>query len=65
MKRNEDLFLKDILESISKIENFSKGLSKEKFMKSELEQSAIIRQIEVIGEAVKNISNETKENIAD
>ena len=61
MKRNELLFLKDILESISKIGKFSKGLSKEKFMKNELKQSAIIRKIKIIGEAVKNISNKTKD----
>ena len=61
MKREELMFLNDIIDSISKIEKFSKGLSKEKFMKDELKQSAIIRQIEIIGEAVKNVSNEAKE----
>ena len=60
MSRKENLYLKDILNSIENIENFSKGLTKEKFMKSSLKQSAIIRQIEIIGEAVKNISNETR-----
>lgn len=61
MKRKELLFLKDILESISNIEEFSKGLSKEKFMKNRLKQSAIVRQFEIIGEAVKNISDSTRE----
>ena len=41
--RNEDLFLKDILESIKNIEEFSRGLSKEEFMKDKLKQSAIVR----------------------
>ena len=50
------MFLKDILESISRIEKFSKGLTRDEFMKDELKQSAIIRQLEIIGEAVKNIS---------
>lgn len=61
MIRNEMLFLEDILDSISNIEKFSKDLSKEKFLKNELKQSAIIRQIEIIGEAVKNISDKTKD----
>ncbi len=61
MKREELLFFTDIMESISSIENFSKGLSKEKFLKNKLKQSAIIRQFEIIGEAVKNISNSTRE----
>lgn len=60
MRRNELLFLEDILDSISNIEKFSRGLSKEKFLKNELKQSAIIRQIEIIGEAVKNISDATR-----
>lgn len=61
MKRDELLFVGDILGSMNLIERFSKGLTKETFMKDELRQSAIVRQIEIIGEAVKNISDETKE----
>ena len=55
MRRNIILFVEDILESIERIENFSKGLSEKEFVEDELRQSAIIRQIEIIGEAVKNI----------
>jgi len=58
--RREDLFLEDILGSISNIKNFSKGLTKEKFLSNREKQSAIIREIEIISEAVKNISNETR-----
>lgn len=55
MKRDIFLFVEDILKSIKNIKDFSEGISKELFMKDELRQSAIIRQIEIIGEAVKNI----------
>lgn len=58
--RDELLFIDDIIESIDNIEEFSKGLSKERFMKDKLRQSAIVRQFEIIGEAVKNISDATK-----
>ena len=57
MKRDIGLFIEDILTSIKNIEEFSKGLDKEKFSKDNLRQSAIIRQLEIIGEAVKNIPN--------
>ncbi|MFH1209753.1 MAG: DUF86 domain-containing protein [archaeon] len=50
------IFIEHILDSINKIETFSKGLTKEKFDKDELRQSAIIRQLEIIGEATKNLS---------
>jgi len=55
MMKEPKIFLKHILESISNIEEFSEGLSKEQLIKDKLVQSAIIRQIEIIGEAVKNL----------
>ena len=55
MKRDYKLFLKDILLSIDKIENFVDEMSFEEFMKDEKTKSAVIREIEVIGEATKNI----------
>ena len=61
MKRNVGLFIEDIKESINDIENFSRGLNSEKFSKDKLRQSAIIRQLEIIGEAVKNIPNSFRE----
>ena len=61
MREKEDLvFIEHILDSISAIENFSKNLSKEKLISNRLRQSAIIREIEIIGEAVKNISKTLK-----
>ena len=55
MKRDMGLFIEDITDSIKNIEEFSKNLDKEKFSKDNLRQSAIIRQLEIIGEAAKNI----------
>ena len=61
MKRNIWLFIEDILNSIKNIGEFSKNLDKDKFSKNNLRQSAIIRQLEIIGEAVKNIPNSFRE----
>ena len=61
MKRDIGLFIEDILNSIKNIEEFSKNLDKKKFSKNKLRQSAIIRQLEIIGEAVKNIPNTFRE----
>jgi uncharacterized protein with HEPN domain len=58
MKRDIILFLEDIEESIGSIEKFVQGLSEEDFNKDELRQNAVVRKIEVIGEAVKNIPEE-------
>lgn len=61
MKRDIGLFIEDIIDSIKNIEEFSKNLDKEKFSKDNLRQSAIIRQLEIIGEAAKNIPNSFRE----
>lgn len=54
-KRDLRLFIKDILENINLIESFSKNISKDGLSKNELKQYAIIRALEIIGEATKHI----------
>jgi len=53
-------FIEHILDSINAIEEFSKNMNREKLMLNRLKQSAIVREIEIIGEAVKNISQSLK-----
>ncbi len=60
MKKEDDIYLKHVLESISDIEKSLKNISKENFSKNKDVQDAIIRRIEIIGEAIKNISEKTK-----
>jgi len=55
MKKDPLIFVQHILDSIEKIERFTKGVTKNKFLKDEKLQDAVVRRIEVIGEAVKNI----------
>jgi len=55
MKRDLKLFVKDILGSISDIEAFSNGLNKKNLSEDRMRQYAIMRGIEIIGEATKNI----------
>ena len=55
MKRYITLFLEDILDSINAIEKFSENIDREELDSNRLKQSAIIREIEIIGEATKNI----------
>ena len=63
MRNKENIvFIKHILDSINAIEDFSKGMSRKELSSNRMKQSAIVREIEVIGEAVKNISDNLKEN---
>ena len=52
-RKNPKIFLEDILESINRIEKYVKGKTKEEFLDNHEKQDAIIKRLEVIGEAVK------------
>jgi uncharacterized protein with HEPN domain len=61
MKERDDMvFLEHILESIEAIKDFSTGLTLELLHKNRLKRSAIVRELEIIGEASKNISANLK-----
>lgn len=55
MSEDEKAFIEDILESISLIEKYTKGVSKDEFLELVEKQDAIVRRFEIIGEAVKNL----------
>jgi uncharacterized protein with HEPN domain len=54
-------YIDDILFAIERIEEYSLPLQYEDFLTNNLHQDAIIRNIEIIGEAVKNLSNVFKD----
>lgn len=60
MKKEPEVFIRHILESIGEIEKYTRGMSAGDFIKSTLVQDASIRRLEIIGEAVKKISPETR-----
>lgn len=49
--KNDEAYMEHILEGIKKIEEYVFNIAKEKFMKKTLIHDAVIRQIEIIGEA--------------
>jgi len=55
MKKDTKVFLGHILESIEHVEAYIHGLRKDDFLNSEQKQDAVIRRIEIIGEAARNI----------
>ena len=61
-ERRDDakVFLHHILESISLIEDYSNGKALEDFVASTSLQDMIIRRIEIIGEAVKNLPDDLR-----
>jgi len=53
---DESLYLQHSLDAIAKIETYLRGLDEEMFYQQTLVQDGVIRQIEIIGEAVKHLS---------
>ena len=60
MKKDPKIFVEHVLESIARIEEYTKEIEKDEFLSSRQIQDAVIRRIEVIGEAVKKIPDEIK-----
>lgn len=54
------MFVSHILESFELIEEYAKNVTKEALEKNEMKTDAIVRRIEIIGEATKNIPNSLK-----
>jgi uncharacterized protein with HEPN domain len=59
MKRDK-AYLKHILEAMSNVEKFVDGLTKEGFFENVEKQYAVLRWLEIIGEATKNLSRELR-----
>lgn len=59
-KRTDKEFLLDIQEAIRRIELYIKGLNYQDFSQKIETQDAVVRNLEIIGEAVKNISSNLK-----
>ena len=60
-RRRDKAFLSDILNACQNILEYSDGFDFQLFMKDKKTQDAVIRNIEVIGEAIKNISKGLKQ----
>jgi uncharacterized protein with HEPN domain len=55
MKKQPEIYLKHMLMAIEEIESFIKGFSYKKFINDSKTFSAVIRQLEIIGEAAGRV----------
>jgi uncharacterized protein with HEPN domain len=62
MSRDYRVYLDDIVAAADKIADFTAGLSKDQFLKDERTYDAVIRNLEIIGEAAKNIPDDIRQN---
>ncbi len=59
-ERDYILFLEDIRNAIEKIERYTKNITFEKLCENDMAIDAIVRNLEIIGEASKNVPENIK-----
>ncbi len=65
MKRDDTVYIRHMLDAIGLIESYIQDKSYEDFANDRMLQDAVIREIEIIGEAAKNISAEFRKKYPD
>jgi uncharacterized protein with HEPN domain len=65
MKRDALLYIEDMLESIGIIEEYTRNLSESHFLESRQVQDAVIRRLEIMGEAAKNVPQVLRDEYSD
>lgn len=62
MSPKDKLFLNDLVRSCEKVLRYSSGLSREQFFADEKTYDAVLRNLEILGEAVKHLSSEFRDS---
>jgi len=65
MQRDDSVYLKHIRDAILKIDGYTRKVSAASFKKDTLIQDGVIRQIEIIGEATKRLSDKLRKDNKD
>jgi len=60
MKRDESVYLRHILDAIIRVDEYLLGSTEDSFHANSLVQDGVIRQIEIIGEATKRLSEDLR-----
>lgn len=63
--RNWKIYLEDILDSVKRIESYTDRIDFDGFQINQMVIDAVIRNLEIIGEACKHIPMEIRENYDD
>jgi uncharacterized protein with HEPN domain len=61
MPRDYRVYLDDILEAIEKIDRYTQDLSMQKFRDDSMVVDAVVRRLEIIGEAAKKVPQNVRE----
>lgn len=65
MSRSVRLYLQDIVDSCAKVLRYTEGATSEAFFSDERTYDAVMRNLQVIGEATKNIPDQMREKYSE
>ena len=65
MNKDNLVYLRHILDAMQRIEEYTKGVEYEYFMNNNLVQAGVIREIEIIGEATKRLTQKFRKKYPD
>lgn len=65
MKKDVRLYIQDIVESLEKIMNYTTGIKEGEFYKDEKLQDAVVRRLEIVGEAAKHVPQPIRDKYSD
>ena len=65
MRRSDRLLLNDIRGAIEQIERHVQNMTFDRFRDSVLHQDAVVRRLEIVGEAARHLSEETLTTLSD
>lgn len=65
MSRDEIMYLQDIAQGCEKILRFTDGLTQSELIRDEKTYDAVVRNLEIIGEAAKHISDQLRKQLPD
>ncbi len=63
--RDDSVYVAHIREAIHRVQSYIRGLTKEAFLETPLVQDAVIRQLQIIGEAAKRLSSDYRARTSD
>ncbi len=63
--KNDLFYIENILQSIDRIQSYISGKDQGTFVSDFLTQDAVVRQLEIIGEATKRVSKDLRNNNPD
>jgi uncharacterized protein with HEPN domain len=59
--KDDQLFLQHILAAIEAVDEYLQGASRITFVQNRMQTDAVVRQLEIIGEAARNLSDECRD----